>query len=105
MALDATAWRSLQKGLRLSPRELQIVQGVFDDKLEFTIAAELGISIHTVRTEFRRLRRKLNAADRVGLVLCVMEEFLRQTASQNTKLPAICRNQANGRCPLALARG
>lgn len=99
-ALNAAAWREIRRGLKLSARELQIIQGIFDDKLELTIAAELGISLNTLRTEARRLRRKLNVSDRVTMVLCVLEEFLRQTASDQTTLPAICRNRAAGRCPL-----
>lgn len=106
-AFTCAAWREIRRGLKLSARELQIVQGIFDDKLEFTIAAEQGVSINTVRTELRRLRRKLNAADRVSLVLCVVEEFLRLTASDGTSLPSICRDHSSGRCPLArtLAEG
>ena len=100
VAFTCAAWLEIRRGLKLSARELQIVQGIFDDKLEYTIAAELGISINTVRTELRRLRRKLNAADRVSLVLCVVEEFLRQTTSKDTTLPAICRDHSAGECPL-----
>ena len=102
-AFTCAAWQEIRRGLKLSARELQIVQGIFDDKLEYTIAAELGISINTVRTELRRLRRKLNAADRVSLILRVMEEFLRQTTSEKTTLPAICRDHSAGRCPLLRA--
>lgn len=99
-AFTTEAWLEIKQGLKLTRRELQIVHGIFDDKLEYTIAAELGISINTVRTELRRLRHKLNAADRVGVVLRVVEEFFRQTTSERTSLPAICRNLAGGRCRL-----
>ena len=99
-AFTCAAWQEIRRGLKLSARELQIVQGIFDDKLEFTIAAEQHVSINTVRTELRRLRHKLNAANRVNLVLCVVEEFLRQTCSDKTTLPSICRGDASGRCPL-----
>jgi len=99
-SLNARAWHEIRHGLKLSPRELQIVQGIFDNKIEYTISAELGISINTLRTELRRLRRKLNVADRVSLVLRVVEEFLQQTASGSTTLPAICRDYSNGQCPL-----
>ena len=53
-AFSSVAWQEIRRGLKLSARELQIVQGIFDDKLEFTIAAEQGVSINTVRTELRR---------------------------------------------------
>jgi DNA-binding CsgD family transcriptional regulator len=100
MAFSHLAWKEIQIGLKLSGRELQIVQGIFDNKLEYSIAAELGISINTVRTELRRLRRKLNAADRVSLVLCVVEEFFRQRALAKSQLPALCHRQSTGNCPL-----
>jgi DNA-binding CsgD family transcriptional regulator len=99
-AFSPEAWQEIRRGLKLSARELQIVQGIFDDKVEFAIATGLGISINTVHTELHRLRHKLDAADRVTLVLCVVEEFLRQTTSDKSTLPAICRNHSSGRCPL-----
>jgi len=99
-ALDAAAWREIRRGLKLSDRERQIIRGIFDDKHEGAIASGLGISIHTVRTRVGRLRRKLNAVDRVKMILCVMEEFLRQTTSAETTLPSICRQRAAGSCPL-----
>ena len=99
-SLSAHAWHEIRHGLKLSPRELQIVQGIFDNKTEYSISAEFGISVNTLRTELRRLRRKLKVADRVSLVLHVMEEFLQQTASGSTMLPAICPIHSSGQCPL-----
>lgn len=103
LALNAAAWCEIRRGLKLSAREVQIVQGIFDDKLEDAIADELGISRNTLRTQLRRLRRKLRTANRVMLVLRVVEEFLRQTACDEATLPPICRNRAAGRCPLQRA--
>lgn len=92
-------WQEIRAGLKLSARELQIVQGIFDDKLEYAIAAELGISINTVRTELRRLRRKLKITNRVSLVLRVVEEFLRQTASARATLPATSPERSTANLP------
>lgn len=39
--------------------ELQIVQGVFNDLKDGTIAGDLGISPHTVKTYFQRPYAKL----------------------------------------------
>lgn len=99
-ALSPAAWLEIRRGLKLSQREVELIQSIFDDKIEFAIGVDLGISVNTVRTELRRLRRKLKASDRVTLVLLVLEEFLRQTASEETSLPAICRNHSSGCCPL-----
>jgi len=55
---------------------LQIIQGIFDDKKEFAIAAELTISVHTVHTHLERLYRKLGVRTRIGLILCILAEYL-----------------------------
>ena len=82
-------WAELGRSLGLTKRELQIVRGIFDDRTEFAIAAELGISPHTVHTHIERLRHKLAVIDRVALVLQVMEEFLKLTATPGN---AACRS-------------
>lgn len=94
------AWEEIQRSLKLSGRELQLVRGVFDDQTESCIAAELGISSHTVHTYFERLHHKLAVTDRVELVLRVMNGFLTLTASSNSILPSLCGNRTANRCPL-----
>lgn len=94
------AWREIARSLKLSGREVQIVRGVFDDRIESAIAADLGISSHTVHTHFERLHRKLAVRNRVELVLRVTNEFLAVTASPDSVLPSICANRTAGRCPL-----
>jgi len=71
------AWQAIADRLRLSGQELKIVQGVFNGRKESAIAMDLGISAHTVHTHFERLHHKLGVADRVELVLRIMEEYLR----------------------------
>jgi DNA-binding CsgD family transcriptional regulator len=93
------AWTEIGCSLNLSGRELQIVRGVFDDRTEVAIAADLGISPHTVHTHVERLHHKLAVANRVELVLRVMDEFLVLTASSQNLLPSICGRRAAGRCP------
>jgi DNA-binding CsgD family transcriptional regulator len=94
------AWKEIARSLKLSARELQIVRGVFGDRTEFCIAADLGISPHTVHTHFERLHHKLGVPDRVKLVLRVMEEFIALTLATDSIMPSICANRAAGRCPL-----
>ncbi len=65
-------WNELAEILALSPRELQIVRGVFDDGKEITIAQHLGISPHTVHTYLERIYRKLAVNSRVQLVVRVV---------------------------------
>ena|ERR1035441_1133361 len=93
-------WASIARSLELSPRELQLVRGVFDDDTDFSIAASLGISPHTVHTHFERLHRKLEVANRSQLILRIVSEFLVLTASPGSVLPPICPNGATGGCAL-----
>jgi len=94
------AWNALARSLWLSRRELQIVRGVFDDRTEFAIAADLNISTHTVHTHVERLHRKLAVTDRVALVVRVVEEFLKLTTLPGSVMTPICALRVAGRCPL-----
>jgi DNA-binding CsgD family transcriptional regulator len=69
-------WRDLAHSLKLSQRESEILQAVFDDHKESRIADNLGISSHTVHTHFERLYRKLGVSSRVTLVWRVFVEYL-----------------------------
>lgn len=72
-----TEWHHVANALRLSDRETEIVQCVFDDMKERAIASHLGISAHTVHTHLERLYRKLSVSSRCGLVLTVVGEYHR----------------------------
>jgi ATP/maltotriose-dependent transcriptional regulator MalT len=60
--LTYDAWKTIAKSLRISDRELEIIQGIFDDRKELAIADELKISMHTVHTHLERLYRKLGVS-------------------------------------------
>ena len=96
---DRRAWAAIARSLNLSPREQQLLRGVFDDHTDFTIAAALGISSHTVHTHFERLHQKLGVSNRIQLVLRVTTEFLALTASPGGTLPPLCPYRTAGRCP------
>ena len=74
--LTCDAWKTIAKSLRISDRELEIIQGIFDDRKELAIADELKISMHTVHTHLERLYRKLGVSSRVALVLYILSEYL-----------------------------
>lgn len=93
------AWQTTAQSLKLSLRELQIIRAMFDYKKEYSIAADLGISPHTVHTHLERLHRKLGIADRTQLLVCIVTQFLRLTTAPGSALPPICTNRAAGRCP------
>ena len=63
--LSKQAWAQISRSLALSARERQILRGIFDDRTEFAIAANLGISPHTVHSHIERLYHKLAVTDRV----------------------------------------
>jgi DNA-binding CsgD family transcriptional regulator len=69
-------WSSIAKSLHLPNRELQIVQHVFDDHKETSIAQALRISPHTINTYLQRIYHKLHVFSRAQLVLRVVIEFL-----------------------------
>ena len=77
-------WLRLGSLLRLSPRELEITQAVFDDHAEVTMAEGLGISIHTVHTYLKRLYQKLGARSRVEVV-CIVVAAERSLLSRNPR--------------------
>ena len=98
--LSHAAWAAVARSLSLSGRELEIVRGVFDDQIEFAIAADLHISPRTVHSHVERLHRKLAITNRAQLVVRVVQEFLALTASPHEGLPPICASRATSRCPL-----
>jgi DNA-binding CsgD family transcriptional regulator len=96
--LDPSAWVAVSRKLKLSPREFQIAQLVFQDRKEAAIARSLGMSPHTVRSHMERLYRKLGVRSRVELVLRIAASFLSLTAEEGSSLPPICGKTQ--RCPL-----
>jgi DNA-binding CsgD family transcriptional regulator len=80
--LPCEIWSRLRASLKLSDRELQIVQGIFEDKKQECIAHGLGISPHSVNTYIQRIYGKLHISSRPQLIVRVMSEYLAYVASQ-----------------------
>jgi DNA-binding NarL/FixJ family response regulator len=74
-------WQRVTSVLALSARESEILQGIFEDQKECCIAANLGISSHTVHTHLERIYRKLQVSSRVELVVRVFAEYLSQPSA------------------------
>jgi DNA-binding NarL/FixJ family response regulator len=98
--LTDIAWSEIARTLKLSARELEIVQGVFDNFKEDAIAGNLGVSDNTIHTHLHRLFGKLRVTTRTQLVVRIMQELLILTLWEGGSLPPICRHRANGRCPM-----
>jgi DNA-binding NarL/FixJ family response regulator len=70
--LSEQEWRAVISTLQLSPRHSAIVSLILQGKRDKQIAADLGMSIWTVRTHLSRLFRRFEVADRMELVLHVL---------------------------------
>jgi len=98
--LSLRAWNAVAITLRITARELEIIQGVFDNLTEAGIARRLQVTEHTVHTHLNRLFKKLHVTTRTELVLRVMQEMLALTVSAESPLPPICPRFAAGTCCL-----
>ena len=68
------AERGLQPAVMrlLSPREQEVLAAVAQGKRNKEIAAELGVSVGTVKTHLRHIFRKLTVDDRVAAILAAL---------------------------------
>src|SRR5579863_4439910 len=80
--LPVDAWLYLCGTLRLSSRELQIVQGVFDDLDQAEIARTVSLSPEAVYRAMQRIYIKLRIGSRAELIVRVMSEYLAYAADQ-----------------------
>jgi DNA-binding CsgD family transcriptional regulator len=83
-------WSRLRQSLALSDRELQIVQGIFEDHKQETIAFNLGISPHSVNTYIQRIYGKLRIGSRPQLIVRVVSEYLGLVACDAQVAAADC---------------
>lgn len=67
--LTTHEWKEVARASELTPRELRVVQCVFNAGTRLEIAKTLGISEHTVRQHMEQIHRKLDVHNRVGVVL------------------------------------
>jgi len=96
--LSDHAWLEVASALDITKREVQIIQGVFDNLPKAGIAHRLGISTHTTHTHLNRLFKKLNVTTRTELVLRIMEQMIALTLSETGVLPPICPHHHSGGC-------
>jgi DNA-binding CsgD family transcriptional regulator len=86
--LRTAEWRLIDRELKLSAREHDIVELVLADLKESAMGARLGISPHTVHTHLERLYRKLGVRGRVQLVVRALGTCLAQMRSSDSALPS-----------------
>ncbi len=81
-------WDELGGDLKLSPRALQLVRGIFDDNTEEGIAFDLGISVHTVHSYLIRVYRRFRLCSREQLLVYVFGRYLEQQRSPKSQRSA-----------------
>ncbi len=67
--MDAATWQSVAKQLALSPQQTRIVELILCGLQDKDIAAELSLTIPTVRTYLSRIFDRTGVSDRLALVL------------------------------------
>lgn len=75
--LSQEDWRRIAKELRLSARELQVVQEIFDGKKLSTIAQEMNLGMGTVKTYCQRIYHKLHIHDQRELAMVVLARHIK----------------------------
>lgn len=70
--LDIEEWRPIIRSLGLSGRQGRIVELILQGMRDKQIAAELNLSIYTIRTYLNRIFDKLGVDDRFELLLRIL---------------------------------
>ena len=76
------AWLQIRNSLRLSEREVRMVQGIFNDEENERIASALAISPERVYRMMQRIYIKLHIGSRAELIVRVMSEYLALVGDQ-----------------------
>jgi len=87
--LTFNEWTVVSRDLCLSIRELQVVQGVFNDQKEAAIAFALGIATATVGTYLDRVYHKLHVSSRASMMVRVFETHLRAQSLSAGPSPSV----------------
>lgn len=76
-------WQAIATRMHLSPRELQIAQGLLDGLDERGVAGRICISEHTVHTYLQRLYRKIRVNSRCEFLIRLFVAFLANNGRHN----------------------
>jgi len=67
--LSDSEWDMLAKKMRLTPRETQVLRGVFAEQTDDAIGIELGITTRTVRAHLGKIYQECECRTRTGAVV------------------------------------
>ena len=87
-------WDELGCDLKLSPRALQLVRGIFDDQTEVAIAYDLSISVHTVHSYLIRIYQRFGVCSREELLVYIFGQYLEQHRLPKSQVSAGRRQRA-----------
>ncbi len=91
---SSNEWNELGCDLKLSPRALQLVRGIFDDNTEEGIAYDLGISVHTVHSYLIRVYQRFRLCSREQLLVYIFGRYLEQHRLPKSQVSAGRRQRA-----------
>ena len=80
---SAAEWELLAITLKLSPRQTEVLQLLFDGCSDGQIAQKLAISEPTVRTHLQRLFAKCHVHDRTALAIHVFRQFRNDASNRD----------------------
>jgi DNA-binding NarL/FixJ family response regulator len=73
--IDAGEWQTIAREIHLTPQQSRVVWLILHGKRDKQIAAELGLSVRTVREHLKIMFERLGVDGRVELVLLVFAMF------------------------------
>lgn len=79
--MNAATWQAIADELQLSPQQTRIVELILCGYQDKEIAAELSLSVATIRTYLKRTFDRVAVVDRMGLVLHVFAKAQEHTAA------------------------
>lgn len=74
--LSESDWRRVGSRLCLSPRELELVQHLFEGKKLLAVAQDMRLSLGTVKTYSQRIYQKVRVGNQRELILAVFSAHL-----------------------------
>lgn len=87
LALNTETWSRITTSLQLSPQQTRVVSLILEGRGDKQIAAHMGISVATVRTQITRVFQRNQLESRVALVLRIF------AIAQSHRETASCRHQ------------
>jgi len=84
LPMDQATWQVIAEELQLSPQQTRIAELILCGYQDKEIAAELSLSVPTIRTYLKRTFDRIEVADRMGLVLHVFTRAQEYATSQKS---------------------